>query len=582
MPPGWFVDLPERRVDVLIYDEGVGGRSFSVSGTGAKLLHTSSFPNDNYVKLTLLVDADAEPTTLQLRAGGGKSYPFPLEEAKQPRSMSAADLIYLAMPDRFANGDESNDRVNGTRDYLVNRDKVFFRHGGDLAGIQERLDYLEDLGVTALWINPVLENDQPYASYHGYAVTDHYRIDPRFGTNEDYRRLVEAAHARGIKIIMDVIFNHVGDEHFFIRDLPSEDWIHQWPEYTKTTYRATTLMDPHASEYDRKLMTDGWFDKHMPDLNQQNEHLARYLIQNSLWWTLWSGQDAFRIDTYAYADPDFTSEWNRRMLEELPNLGIYGETWVHGPAVQAYFTGGRQIHQEFDTHLPGVTDFQVYYAITEAMNRNPGWTEGVLRLYYSLAQDYLYDDPSKNVIFLDNHDLARIYTVMGEDMTKMKGALALLLTLRGIPMLYYGTEVGLTGSGGAFGEGGRVDFPGGFPRDSVDYFNETDRSGTEEELFDYVRRLARFRKDSPALTEGTFTHYVPRDGVYVYFRQQRGQTVMVAFNANDTARENFDLADFSDQLEGFGGAYDLTADTRVGQLRALDLAPKEVKVYVME
>jgi glycosidase len=487
------------------------------------------------------------------------------------------------MPDRFANGDPGNDVVEQMAQTGIDRAKFQFRHGGDLLGVMEHLDYLAELGVTALWLNPVLENDQPYASYHGYAITDHYNIDRRFGDNGQYKQLVKLAHARGIKVIMDVIFNHVGDAHYQIKDLPSEDWIHQWPEYTQTTYRATTLMDPHASERDRKLMTDGWFDKHMPDLNQQNDHLANYLIQNSIWWTAFSGQDGFRIDTYAYPDPAFMAEWNRRLLAEFPQLGIFGETWVHGPGVQAWFTGSETLHPEFNTNLPGVTDFQLYYAIGEALGQDPGWTNGVMRIYYTLAQDYLYKNPENNVLFLDNHDLARFFTTVNQDVTKFKSGLAMLMTMRGIPMLYYGTELGLQGSGGGFGEGGRIDFPGGWTGDDKNLFRSEDRNELETELFEYTKRLANFRKESRALTEGKLIQYVPQNGVYVYFRRAENETVMVVFNGNNSAT-TLDATNYQDWLEGFTSGYDVTQDRTVefSEESPFSLQPKESRVIRLE
>lgn len=616
-PPNWWVGMQDSKLELLVYELGIAAATnVKINYPGVTVEYVERETNPNYLFIGLEIaeqttageleviisgendrvlkkfrySLDSHPTRKNIASSSDAATPGvegfkdlkSEKETNQPeKAISSKDLIYLIMPDRFANGDRKNDSVEGTRQTGVDRSKFLFRHGGDLLGIMERLDYLQDLGVTALWLNPVLENDQPYDSYHGYAITDHTLIDRRFGTNEQYRKLVELAHERGIKVIMDVIFNHVGDQHWQIRDLPSADWIHQWPEFTKTTYRATTLLDPHVSDRDRKLMTDGWFDNHMPDLNQQNQHLARYLIQNSIWWTAFSGQDGFRIDTYAYPDPDFMAEWNRRMLEEFPYLGIFGETWVHGPAIQAWFTGSETLHPEFNTNLPGVTDFQLYYAINEALDKDPGWTDGVMRLYYTLAQDYLYEDPNRNVTFLDNHDLARIFTVVGQDMTKFKSALALLLSTRGIPMIYYGTELGFTGSGGAFGEGGRVDFPGGWRKDKVNLFDPKDRSAQQQEIFDYTKRLANYRKKSAALTTGKLTQFVPRDGVYVYFREAGDEKVMVVFNGNPSERTvKFD--DYSEMLDGRKLGNDLTNNQRIELSEALKLEGKETRIIVLE
>lgn len=587
-PPNWWVDMQNTQLEVMLYDKDVADYTAVTTGyAGVSVEYVKRLANPNYLFIGLNIAPGTQPGSVQLNLASGGRAPKSIryELLPHPRTgwagrqpLGQQDLIYLIMPDRFANGDPTNDIVPGMNDALVNRNKFFFRHGGDLQGIIDHLDYLQELGVTALWLNPVLENDQPYASYHGYAVTDHYRIDRRFGSNEKYQELCTKAHAKGIKVIMDVIFNHVGDQHYQMHDLPAADWIHQWPEYTKTTYRAPTLLDPHASAYDRKLMTDGWFDKHMPDLNQQHPQVANYLIQNGIWWTLYSGQDAFRLDTYAYADGPFAAEWNRRLREEIPHLGIFGETWVHGSAIQAWFTGGRGIHQDFDTHLPGVTDFQVYYAINEALSRGPGWTEGVNRLYYTLAKDYLYAEPGKNVVFLDNHDLARIFTALGEDETKMKSALSLLLTLRGIPMLYYGTELALTGAGGAFGEGGRVDFPGGFPGDETNLFTEENRTGAAASIHTFVRRMANFRKSSSALTSGQLVQFVPRDGVYVYFRRAGSETVMVIFNGNDQPVTLSDLTPYQEMLGGYTSGQDISRGLEGVSLEGLELKGKEVRV----
>ncbi|PHI18060.1 alpha-amylase [Lewinellaceae bacterium SD302] len=618
-PPNWWTDMADPRLEILVYDRNVANATNAIvnhPGISVEYVQREANPNYLFIGLHVAPGTKAGKFTIELKDLMGKEiktieyelseHPFnrpatstatlPAKKEKKRRrgeptvtttkpyqreKLSQKDLIYLIMPDRFANGDPSNDSVEGMRQSGVNREKFQFRHGGDLLGIIEHLDYLEELGVTAIWLNPVLENDQPYASYHGYAVSDHYNIDARFGNNQQYKQFVDLAHQRGMKVIMDVIFNHVGDEHYQIKDIPSSDWVHQWPEYTQTTYRATTLMDPNVSEHDRELMTDGWFDKHMPDLNQQNPHLAKYLIQNSIWWTAFSGQDAFRIDTYAYPDPDFMAEWNRRLLEEFPNLGIYGETWVHGPGVQAYFTGSPTLHPEFNTNLPGVTDFQIYYAINEALGKDPGWTDGVMRLYYTLAQDYLYEDPTRNVLFLDNHDLARFYTVVDQDMNKFKSGMALLMTLRGIPMLYYGTEVGLQGAGGGFGEGGRIDFPGGWAGDEDNYFNVAGLTGNTKAIYDFTKRLANFRKNSKALTAGKLTQFVPKDGVYVYFRQAGTEKVMVVFNGNNEEK-TFSLSPYQEILNGYQKGYEVLKDRNLNLGEEMSLEGKGALVIRLE
>ena len=351
-PPFWWTGMAERQLEILLYDQDVRDLEPVVGYPGVEVAEVTRLENPNYLFVLLDVGLGTRPGTFQIQLtdeSGAivRSYPYELRQRGQaPRQeggLSSADFIYLIMPDRFANGDRGNDSVEGMTQEGIRRDKIFFRHGGDLIGVMEHLDYLEQLGVTAIWLNPVMENDQPAESYHGYAVTNHYEIDARLGTNEQYRQLVQLAHARGIKVIMDVIFNHVGDHHWFIQDIPSRDWIHQEEDATHTppiSYRAPVHLDPYRAVDDKRRVTHGWFDKHMPDLNQQQPQLANYLIQNSIWWTEYTGQDAFRIDTYAYCDQEFMAQWNQRMLEEFPGMGIFGETWVHGIGVQSWFTEG--------------------------------------------------------------------------------------------------------------------------------------------------------------------------------------------------------------------------------------------------
>ncbi|RMF03165.1 MAG: alpha-amylase, partial [Bacteroidetes bacterium] len=403
----------------------------------------------------------------------------------------------------------------------------------------------------------------------------------RLGTNEQYKQLVRLAHERGIKIIMDVIFNHVGDQHWFIHDLPARDWIHQFADsLPPVSYRAPVHLDPYGAEADFKAVTERWFDKHMPDLNQQHPQLANYLIQNSIWWTATTGQDAFRIDTYAYCDQGFMSRWNQRMLKEFPGIGIFGETWVHGVGVQSWFAQGLRANGH-NSHLPGVTDFQMYYAMMDALNNETGWTSGTNKLYYTLAQDYLYEQPENNVLFLDNHDLGRMYNAVGEDLTKYKSAISLLLTLRGTPMIYYGTEILMTGQGGAFGEGGRRDFPGGWPKDKMDAFKEKDRQGDMAEAFNFFRTLAHYRHNSPALQRGKLTQFLPINGVYVYFRHTTAQSVMVVFNSNNES-VTLPTTHYRAQLSGYTSATNVVTGATLKDIRQLTIGPKEALVLELQ
>lgn len=586
-PLNWWIGMKDPSLTVLVYDKNIGDAEVSIGGKKkVKLVEVHRVQNPNYLFLELNL-AKAEPGVFEIILEQGdekRTYNYQLhrrrEDVSKVQGLDNSDLIYLIMPDRFANGNPKNDSVEGMNQKGTNREKMFFRHGGDLKGISNKLDYLADLGVTALWINPVLENDQPYESYHGYAITDFYNIDRRFGSNLDYKEFVEACHDKGIKVIMDIIHNHVGDQHWFFQDLPDETWINQWDTFTRTTYRAPTLMDPHASKADRKLMTDGWFDHHMPDLNQRNPLLANYLIQNNIWWVEYSGQDAYRIDTYAYPDQEFMSEWGRRLQQEYPKLGLYGETWVHGPGVQAQFTEDNNLRGTYNSNLPAVTDFQMHYAINEALSTPMGWTEGVSRMYYTLAQDFLYEDAYRNVIFLDNHDLSRFFSVVGEDINKFKSGIAWLMTMRGIPSMYYGTEILMKNYTDPDGKV-REDFPGGWAGDEVDKFTAAGRTNRENEVFQYIKRLANYRKGQPALHRGALTQFVPQDGVYTYFRHTDQTTVMVVMNTND-AGKTIALNRFSEFFDAGQVVFDVLTDQEKTLDKELVIPPFTTLIFELK
>ncbi|MBK8493352.1 MAG: glycoside hydrolase family 13 protein [Saprospirales bacterium] len=574
-PPNWWVGMHIPQVEVLIYDQDIRDFEPTVQYPGVSIRKVTRLQNPNYLFVELEIGPGTKPGKFDILCKKGattKKYPYELRARSHApgriQGLQSSDFIYLLMPDRFANGDPSNDSVEGMTQEGVNRDKMYFRHGGDLRGVIDKLDYLKSLGVTALWLNPVLENNQPYESYHGYAITDHYHIDRRFGSNDTYLELVEKAHQRGIKIIMDIVPNHVGDQHYQFKDLPDATWIHQFPEFTRTTYRAPTLMDPYASEKDRTTMSDGWFDHHMPDLNQQHPQVANYLTQSYLWWIEQSGHDAYRIDTYAYPDQAYMAALGKRLEDEYPGFFFFGETWVHGPAVQAQFTEDNHLREGYNAHMPGVTDFQLHYAISEALTREQGWTEGAARIYYTLAQDFLYEDPYRNVTFLDNHDLSRFFSVVGENPLKFKSALAFLLTTRGIPMIYYGTEIGMKNFTDPDGKV-REDFPGGWEGDAVNKFFPSGRTAQEQEIWEYIQKLAQYRLQTPALQDGRLTQFVPVDGIYVYFRHDAQNTVMVVMNTHEK-EVVVDTARFQERMGGFTSAKEVVTGgvmTDLSQIR---------------
>jgi glycosidase len=540
-PLNWWVGFKNTSLQLLVKGDQIADKTVRMVYSGVKLISVQKVANKNYLFINLQVTAQAKAGKFNLvfSEKGQKDYLYPYELKQrnhQTAGVTNKDFIYLIMPDRFANGDVSNDQVAGMKDMSLNRDSMYHRHGGDLQGIINKLPYLQDLGVTTLWLNPVLENDEYKTSYHGYANTENYQIDRRYGTNLLYKKLVDECHKRGMKMIKDLVHNHIGDQHFLFLDPPAKDWFHQWPQYTGTTYKDQAIFDPYAAKADQKLMTDGWFDKHMPDVNQHNPMVKNYITQSHIWWIEFAGLDGFRLDTYAYNDMGYMAEWAKTITKEYPKFTFFGETWVHGTANQVFFTEGKTVNQKFDTHLQGVTDFQTYFAINETLNGKFGWTDGVNKLYTVLASDYQYKDPTRNVVFLDNHDTDRFLSKVGEDFEKFKSGIVLLLSLRGIPQLYYGTEVLMKNFANPDGKV-REDFAGGWPGDKSDKFIADGRNKKEAEAFNFVKKLANYRKNNPVLQTGKLMQYVPENGIYVYFRYNDQKTVMVMMNTNEKAEK---------------------------------------------
>lgn len=571
-PTHWWTGMKNRKLQLMIYrPTGLTSSKHTVLSNSADfkvLRHWRPTGNNHYLFVDVEIAPHAKPGIKELTiANTIRSEQVKIRYELKARSqangktrikgITSEDLIYLIMPDRFSNGDPGNDRIAGMKDQSLNRKEIFDRHGGDLKGVENHLDYLQDLGVTAVWLNPVLTNDMPQRTEHGYAATDHYTIEPRIGGAAAYHSLSNALHKRGMKLIQDAVYNHVGIEHFLFRDLPDSTWFHFWPSYTNTTYKDQVLMDPYAAAIDKKKMSDGWFVPSMPDLNQRNPYVANFLIQHALWCTEEFGLDGWRIDTYAYNDLDFMNRCNKALLDEYPQLHIFGETWVHGIPNQSFFTEN-VYHIPFKSNLPAITDFQLnLYGIVPALTQSFGWTEGVNRLYLTASNDFVYKHPMKQVIFLDNHDLSRFLSVVGDDVQKLKIGLAWLLTFRGVPQLYYGTEVMMKNHANPDGLV-RLDFPGGWAGDSANKFTPQGRTPAEDSLFNYTRALAQFRKRSSAIKTGKLMQYVPEDGVYVYFRYDAQQTVMCIMNTNEEAKD-INLARFDERLKGFKQGRDVTS-----------------------
>jgi len=565
-PSNWYTGMKWNKVQVLVRGEydGFSKEKVRINYPGITLTKVSNFDNGKYLALDLTIATTAKPGTVNIEfLEGNKAHAvaWPLKPRRDGRSknfaqgVTSSDFIYFLMPDRFSNGDESNDRIAGLRDQSLNRDSIFHRHGGDLQGVINHLDYLQGLGVTALWMTPVLENDMPNRTEHGYAFTDHYRIESRFGGEAAYKKLSDALHQRGMKLIQDAVYNHVGSYHFIIQDAPAKDWLHQWPSFTQTSYKDQPIFDPYGAKSDAKRTADGWFTREMPDLNQHNPFVANFLIQHALWSVEEFGVDGWRIDTYLYNDLPFMNRCNKALTDEYPKMTMFGEVWVHGVINQAYF-GENKMDVPFKSNLQGLVDFQtLLYGIQPALNQPFGWTEGVNKLYTTLSNDLVYKDPMRNVIFLDNHDMTRFFSTVNEDVAKQKMGLGWLFTCRGIPQLYYGTEVLMKGVANPDGWV-RLDFPGGWKGDTKNAFTGEGLTETEKEVQQYTRTLANFRKGASALKTGKFMQYLPVEGLYVYFRYDAGQTIMCIMNTSDTEKK-IEMSDYAERTSGFSKGRDV-------------------------
>ncbi len=583
-PTFWWTGFQHPELQLLVHANNISATTVAFSYPGVEVASIETVKNPNYLFINLLISDEAKPGKFQVRFMKEKAvveeYSYELRQRdlsrKYHRGFDASDVIYLLMPDRFANGDTTNDNAPGMRED-ADRANPNGRHGGDIKGITDHLDYLEELGVTTLWINPLLENNQEIYSYHGYSTTDYYKIDPRFGTNEDYVALSNAIHARGMKLVMDMIFNHCGSFHWWMKDLPSDDWINEWPEFTRTSYRAGTVSDPYASPADSEKFVRGWFDQTMPDLNQHNSYLKNYLIQNSIWWTEFAHLDGIRQDTHPYPFKDMMAEWGKRMKDEYPHFNIIGECWMAYPSTVAYWQQDAPNKDGYNSYLPSVFDFPMYDALREAFTQPEGWNTGILHLYEVLSQDGAYPDPMNVVTFADNHDVNRYLKTQQNDVRNLKMAMAFILTTRGIPQIFYGTEMLMT-TGEDEGHGAlRHDVHGGWPGDVRDAFTEKGRTPEEQDMFSYLQTILRWRKNNPVIHSGQLSHYIPQDGVYVYFRYNETDTVMVVINKNDEIKA-LDTSRFSDFLSSHSIGNEIITGQQINQLNPITLAPKSVKI----
>ena len=586
-PPFWWSGMTNNDLQIMIYGEKIAEYKIIIDKKEF-LKDIERVKNPNYVFLNLSIPGNTTSTSLKIEfEKDGKiaeTIHYELKEREknkvQHQGFDNSDVIYLLMPDRFSNGDPTNDNSDKMLE-KANRDDHNGRHGGDIQGVINHLDYFNDLGVTALWINPLLENNQEKYTYHGYAISDFYSVDPRHGNNESYRNLVKTAHEKDLKIIMDVVLNHCGISHWWIKDLPTEDWIHQFSKYTQSNFRSPVLLDPYASDYDKNLQQNGWFDRNMPDLNQQNKLLAKYLIQNTIWWIENSGIDGIRLDTQPYADKDMVAEWAKAIFNEYPDFTIVGEAWLQKTPITAYWQETTRNFDGYSSNIPVITDFPLHYAINEAFSEGQTWTEGMAKLYYVLAQDFVYSNPMNTLVFLDNHDVTRVFSTLNKDLDKLKMAIAFQLTTRGIPSVYYGTELLMEGFSHEQHGKMRQDFPGGWPDDKVNCFTREGRSEEQNNIFNYYSKILNWRKSSEVIHSGRLTHFVPENNVYVYFRYNENNCVMVILN-NNNSNHTINTNRFSEVISKYNTGFEIISGSEITNLKQIKINKKSAMIIELK
>lgn len=557
-PPNWWVGMKNQELQLMVKHPNIAEYFPSVAHKGVSLLSFDKGDSPNYVFLNLKISAAALPGELLLRFkhGDGRvlesTYVLKSrnDEERSYRGFNTKDAIYLITPDRFANANPENDSLKTLREQGIDRENAYKRHGGDIEGIIRSLDYIQDMGFTAVWPSPLLTNDMKESSYHGYAITDYYQVDPRFGTLDTYKALSSALRKRGMKLIMDQVANHCGLNHWWMSDLPFRNWINDQENFEKhrsewngetvllTNHRRTVNQDPYASKHDQLLNEEGWFVATMPDLNQRNPFLAKYLIQNSIWWVETLHLGGIRQDTYPYPNKDFMSQWAKAIMREYPNFSIVGEEWSYNPLLIAYWQSGAKNKDGYESNLPSTMDFAMQRTIVQALMEEEAWDKGLVKLYEGLANDFAYANPKAIMCFLDNHDMSRIHTQLKGSVAKTKMALSYLLVLPRIPQIYYGTEI-LMDDFDKPGDHGliRSDFPGGWQGDKKNAFTGVGLSKQQKEMQLFVKKLLQYRKNSEAIAEGETVHFAPHDGVYVLFRIAKEELVMHVINKNTTAKE---------------------------------------------
>lgn len=594
-PEFWFAEMKNTELQLLVYGKNISDLKPEFSG-GIQIKEVLKVENPNYLFVT--VDTQGiKPGKYILKftdkAGTNFTFDYELKKRKPHQVLAngfdSSDVFYLLMPDRFANGNPNNDNTDQTAE-KANRSDMNGRHGGDIQGIINNLDYLQELGITTIWSTPMLEDNEPGFSYHGYAQSDYYKIDPRYGTNEDYRRLSGELHKRKMKLVMDYVTNHWGSKHWIIKDLPSKDWIHYWETeeakkqngFQRSNYRMTTQFDANAAQIDAEGCMDGWFDTTMPDMNQSNPLVLNYMVQNAIWWIEYMGIDGLRVDTYSYNDKQGIAQWTKRIMDEYPKFNIVGEIWMHDQAQMAYWQKDSKIGaiQGFNSHLPSVMDFTLHDAIGTAFKEEQTWDQGMMRVYENFTNDFLYPDIDNIMVFAENHDTSRFNEIY-PNIEDYKLAMSLIMTVRGIPQIYYGSEIGMKGDKSK-GDGDiRRDFPGGWQGDKNNAFTESGRTTEQKAYFDFTKKLLNWRKGNTAIHKGKTLHYIPQENVYVYFRYDHKQRVMVILN-NNPKSQKLDLKRFSEGIQNHKSGKDILSDKVINLNNELEIKGKTALILELK
>ena len=565
-PPFWYEGMNHNQVQILFYGKNIAQNSVTVSN-GVVITEVQKTENPNYVFVTIDTKNVAAQELIFTFKNGKKAFTQNYsikkrkENSRNRKSYDSSDMMYLIMPDRFANGNEKNDSAPDLQE-KGNRNNPGGRHGGDIQGIINNLDYLQSLGATALWSTPLCEDNDKGYSYHGYGQSDVYKIDARYGNNEEYVRLSSEMKKKNLKLVMDYVTNHWGAEHWMFKDMPTYNWFHQFPGYKQSNYRMTTQYDMNASKIDAKLCMDGWFVPSMPDLNQSNPLVLNYLTQNAIWWIEYADLDGFRVDTYSYNDKEGISKWTKAITDEYPYFNIVGEVWMHDQAQISYWQKDSPIAkiQSYNSYLPSVMDFTLHDAFGNVFNEdNPNWNDGMIKFYENFVNDFLYDNPNNLLIFAENHDTGRFNQNYKNDINKYKMAMTILATMRGIPQLYYGSEIGMAGDKGKGDADIRQDFPGGWNSDKNNAFSPSGRTAEQAKYFDFTAKVFNWRKSKSVIHNGKLKHYLPDNNVYVYFRYNDNESVMVVVN-NSKDKQTFKLDRFKESLGSYSNGKDIISE----------------------